>query len=231
VRRTLPVMPCRRVRVGQWAGGKQAGRLWWCVTVAVLTVLPAIGLPSVAFVAPQQSSLGGADSQRVTKHEEDTGAGTGKIVRVGKLVVERETAEGRHQIWTFSAGPVGPVTLKCGQEYRHTEPTEGTLGLRFQCLPSYGVLNWDFTLSPSQRAQIPLGNVVSESGLSWTRNGAPGAKNAPHPAEPSDYWFHGTMNPVSVGDTIFYEDTCTYPNTFGSETTLKVVGTVHLEEY
>jgi hypothetical protein len=125
-------------------------------------------------------------------------------VLVAQVVIEQDSVQGGRQV--LMSVP-GPASLKCGQEYRHTEPSEGTLGFRFQCLPSYGVINWDFQLSPAQRAQSPLGNIVNESGMIWKRNGSGGGKNGPHPAEPNDYWFHGTLNPVTTGDTISYDDT------------------------
>jgi hypothetical protein len=146
-------------------------------------------------------------------------------VLVAQVVFEQEGAQGGRQVLMEVPGP---ATLKCGQDYRHTEPSEGTLGFRFQCLASYGVINWDFALSPAQRAQSPLGNIVNEAGMTWQRNGSGGGKNAPHPAEPNDYWFHGTLNPVTSGDTITYDDTYTYPNNFGGRTTLKVIGSIHL---
>lgn len=43
--------------------------------------------------------------------------------------------------------------LACGQDLTRTDEN-GTLYLRFQCLPDRGVVNWDFRLSLAVRAII-----------------------------------------------------------------------------
>ena len=79
----------------------------------------------------------------------------------------------------------------------------GTLYLRFQCFPDRGVVNWDYRLSPALVAVIT--SPVQERGLEWWNNGRRQSRNAPH-LEPADYRFHGTMNPVFVGDVIDHQD-------------------------
>ena len=99
------------------------------------------------------------------------------VVLASQVTVTQESAGGGREVLMVVPGP---STLKCRQEYRQTEPSEGTLGLRFVCAPTQGLLNWDFRLSASQQAQIPLGLVVHEAGLTYNRNGSDQLRRYPH---------------------------------------------------
>ena len=58
---------------------------------------------------------------------------------------------------------------------------------------------------------------VRELGLRYWRDGAAPDQNAPH-LEPVDYWYHGTMTRVFVGQDIDYQDTFIFRADFGGQT-------------
>lgn len=104
--------------------------------------------------------------------------------------------------------------LACGQDITRTD-TNGTFHLRFQCLPTQGLLNWGFTFNPQWRA-MAIG-PVTESGLRYWQNGTQKSDNSDHEV-PVDYIFHGTVPNVFVGDDIEYQDFFTFRANFGANT-------------
>lgn len=79
--------------------------------------------------------------------------------------------------------------------------SDGTFGVRNNC--PYNVFNWHFRLS-SYWQSVAI-SLVTETGMGWLRNGNSMPTGARH-VDPADYLFHGTLNPVYVGDKIFYTD-------------------------
>lgn len=105
--------------------------------------------------------------------------------------------------------------LACGQEIARTDEN-GTFHLRFQCLPTQGLLNWGFTFNPQWRAMAI--SPVDEAGLRTWRNSAFLTQNSNHPGESINYLFHGTVPGVFVGDDIDYQDFLTFRANFGGTT-------------
>lgn len=100
---------------------------------------------------------------------------------------------------TPSAVVYGPISCSSGDNL--FTDFDGTFGVRNNC-PSH-VFNWHFRLSSYWRAAAT--SLVTETGMGWLRNGNSMPTGAHH-LDPADYLFHGTLNPVYVGDEIFYTD-------------------------
>jgi hypothetical protein len=103
--------------------------------------------------------------------------------------------------------------LACGQGIVRSDP-RGGINLDYVCLPLYANLNWYFRLSPALQTTVVGG--IDERGLSWWRNGAEEAQNAPHPGVPRDYLLHGTMTKVWNGDVVDYQDYVSWRHNIGS---------------
>lgn len=116
----------------------------------------------------------------------------------------------------FSAEPavlaLASDRLTCGKHLDRSD-SNGSWTLQYQCFPEYAVLNWGYRLSAQNQASVV--GTVNERGLSWWRNGAKQPQNAPHPAFPANYLFHGTMKKVWNGDTIDYQDYLTWRHNIG----------------
>ncbi len=117
--------------------------------------------------------------------------------------------------------------LTCGKHLARSD-SNGSWALDYQCFPEYAVLRWDYRLSARNQA-IVVG-TVNERGLSWWRNRAKQPQNAPHPAVPANYRFHGTLKKVWNGDTIDYQDYLTWRHNIGPGGTAAVTfaGSVRL---
>ncbi len=90
-------------------------------------------------------------------------------------------------------------------------------------------MNWAFSISSQVRALIgPENEPVSETGMRWFRNGKYQGKNADHRVA-STYQLHGTLNPVSVGETVNYQDSINFTTTDGRAGTLVIAGTLILK--
>jgi hypothetical protein len=109
-------------------------------------------------------------------------------------------------------------TLSCGEEKAFSD-TNGSWQLRFQCFPTYGVVNWHFNFASTLRGIAA--SWGSEDGLRWWRNSIEQPKGSPH-LVPLDYTLHGTMSRVFVGDEIDYQDYITFRHNLGSGGTARV---------
>lgn len=104
-------------------------------------------------------------------------------------------------------------SLACGQEINRTDEN-GTFRLRFQCLPAQGLLNWGFTFNERWRAMAI--SPVTESGMRYWQNGVRPPDNSDR-VVPIDYFFHGTIPAVFVGDNVEYQDYFTFRANFGAD--------------
>lgn len=87
----------------------------------MLSVIPVVLLPFTAVASPLPSVSGPSVTQAALQQLK-VSMGAMRTIRFGELTAQMS----------------GPPTLTCGQEYRHTEPSEGTLGLRFSALRAMG---------------------------------------------------------------------------------------------
>ncbi len=105
---------------------------------------------------------------------------------------------------TPMAGPTGGASLRCNQYYSWADGN-GTYTLQHACGGT--TAPWSYRIAAPLQSVI-VGNV-SESGMSWTRNGTAMPRQAPHTVGAS-YLFHGTYNPAPDGSHILYQDTISF---------------------
>lgn len=98
-----------------------------------------------------------------------------------------------------AAGPSGQRLL-CNNFYRWSD-TNGVFTLQHQCRGT--TAPWGFWLS-SYLASHAVG-LVTETGMTWKKNGVQQPKMAPHTVVPT-YTFHGTFSNSPDGTAISYED-------------------------
>lgn len=121
--------------------------------------------------------------------------------------------------------PFEPFQIACDKKAVQDEPTQGKLDLKLECSPAEAVLDWGFKLAPTLEATVR--GVVIDSGMRWFRNGSSKPANPPHRGAPN-YRFHGSFDPVFVGDNIKFQDTFTWRNNRGGTTVLLVARSANL---
>lgn len=104
---------------------------------------------------------------------------------------------------TPSAQPSGAI-IYCNKLYTFTDPN-GKYTIQHRCAGSTGP--WSYTISPGVCALVV--GPVSESGMTWRRNGVQQSRQAPHVVG-CGYIVHGTYNPDLDYDRISYVDTYTF---------------------
>jgi len=113
------------------------------------------------------------------------------------------------------------LSLPCGENVEPTNLQYVEAVFKNDC--DTGIIEWIITLTPAMQATVD--GQLAEYGLAWERNGTMMPQNAPH-LEDADYYFHGTLNPVAVGDTIFFMDELTYEDFNADTVTVEVYGSL-----
>jgi hypothetical protein len=111
------------------------------------------------------------------------------------------------------AGPTGGEFLVCDKLHSFSD-SDGTYTIQHACQGTTGP--WGYQISTGLCAIVV--SAVSESGMTWTRNGKTMPKQSPHPDEFCRYQFHGTYNPEDDFDLIAYNDYFTFEIEVGGET-------------
>lgn len=158
----------------------------------------------------------------------------GELVDIGLAEAEPETIPtasraplSRASITPMAVGgqvktPSG-VNLRCSvSNYRYSD-SNGTFNIRNNC--KYKTVNWGYQLSAG--VQSITTSTIAETGMSWSKLFTTQPRNAPHPAVPKNYAFHGTFKPTKNGDSIGYNDQFVFRVNVGGRTgtaTLKVFG-------
>ncbi|MEY2847615.1 MAG: hypothetical protein RI885_280 [Actinomycetota bacterium] len=90
--------------------------------------------------------------------------------------------------------------------------TNGTFAVQWAC----GSTNvpWGYRLSTA--VQLIVVGTVAERRMDWAVNGVSRGRQAPHPAVPAGYQFHGTFSNVAAGRTVNWNDTISFRFNGGS---------------
>jgi hypothetical protein len=144
-----------------------------------------------------------------------------KLAQVKSLLTGQNGAPSAaiHGLQPFT-GPQGAF-LYCDNAYSFSD-SDGNYTFQHACGGTTGP--WGYKISSGLCAEIV--SNVTESGMSWTRNGANQARQAPH-VEGCTYQFHGTYSPDDDYDFITYSDTLAFEIDVDGDTgtaTLNITG-------
>jgi hypothetical protein len=121
-----------------------------------------------------------------------------------------------------AAGPSGGAFLVCNQLHSFAD-TNGTYTFQHACGGTTGP--WGYLLSTYLCTTV--NSPVSETGMSWTRNGAAQPRQAPHPGMGCRYQFHGNYNPEHDFDSITYSDDFLFTVDGGGNADLHINGSFY----
>lgn len=178
------------------------------------TFATAIALVALAAV-PAQAASADDGSVVTVSHVGPNGVGdsvltvtfakplaSAKLAQVQSLLASQTEAPST-SMHNLAAGPQGAY-LYCDNAYSFPD-SDGTYTFQHACGGTTGP--WGYKMSSGLCGETI--SEVTESGMSWTRNGTNQARQAAH-VEGCTYQFHGTYNPDDDYDFITYSDKLTF---------------------
>lgn len=139
------------------------------------------------------------------------------ITQDNKTTVTRYTTSAASQAVAPAARPANAY-LYCNQPYTFTDAN-----VSFYIQHACGGTTGPWGIKISSAVCAGASSSVSESGMTWARNGATMASQAPH-NQACSYTFHGTFNPDRDGDHISYVDVLRFRVGANGKATLQVYG-------
>lgn len=110
---------------------------------------------------------------------------------------------------TAGEGPAGERLL-CNNTYRWSD-SNGTFTLQHSCTGT--TAPWGFKIAGS--LQPFVAGPITETGMTWVRNGVTQPRMAPHVVSDPNYQFHGTFSGSPNGTKIGYDDHFRFRHSIG----------------
>lgn len=168
-------------------------------------------LPVVAIVLPMLPWVATAHAETKTAHALKAGTPVVSGGSYGSTLDLSLTSNALSPSRSGARTLRGPLSapsnalIHCNKSYSFSD-SNGTYTIQHACYGS--TAPWGFRIKSTLCAIAT--SAVSETGMSWTRNGVTQPTQALHPGYPCDYTFHGTYNPARGNDRLTYSDHFTF---------------------